>query len=66
MNCPALEKSTVSRFRYLALGILAVCVVSISVLQIASSLGLLGGLLGSLYPALKAARMDPVQALNFE
>jgi putative ABC transport system permease protein len=33
---------------------------------IASSLGLLGGLLGSLYPALKAARMDPVQALNFE
>src|SRR5205809_5158723 len=33
---------------------------------IASSLGLLGGLLGSLYPAVKAARMDPVQALNFE
>jgi putative ABC transport system permease protein len=33
---------------------------------IASSLGLAGGLLGSLYPALKAARMDPVQALNFE
>jgi putative ABC transport system permease protein len=33
---------------------------------IASSLGIAGGLLGSLYPALKAARMDPVQALNFE
>src|SRR5438132_240632 len=33
---------------------------------IASALGLVGGLLGSLYPAVKAARMDPVQALNFE
>ena len=33
---------------------------------IASSLGLVGGLLGSFYPAVKAARMDPVQALNFE
>lgn len=33
---------------------------------IAASLGLVGGLLGSVYPALKAARMDPVQALNFE
>jgi putative ABC transport system permease protein len=33
---------------------------------IASSLGLVGGLLGSLYPAVRAARMDPVQALNFE
>jgi putative ABC transport system permease protein len=33
---------------------------------IASGLGLFGGLLGSLYPALRAARMDPVQALNFE
>jgi putative ABC transport system permease protein len=33
---------------------------------IAGILGLSGGILGSLYPALKAARMDPVQALNFE
>jgi len=34
--------------------------------MIAAALGLTGGLLGSLYPALKAALMDPVQALNFE
>lgn len=33
---------------------------------IAAALGLAGGLLGSLYPALKAARMDPIQSLNFE
>ncbi len=29
-------------------------------------LGLLGGALGSLYPAYKAARMDPVKALSYE
>ncbi len=33
---------------------------------IAAGLGLAGGLLGSLYPAARAARLDPVQALNFE
>jgi len=33
---------------------------------IASGLGLTGGLLGSVYPALRASQLDPVQALNFE
>jgi len=33
---------------------------------IAAALGLVGGLLGSIYPALRAARMDPIYALNFE
>ena len=32
----------------------------------ACALGLLGGALGALYPAYKAARMDPVTALNYE
>jgi ABC-type antimicrobial peptide transport system permease subunit len=29
-------------------------------------LGLVAGTLGSLYPAYKAARMDPVKALTYE
>jgi ABC-type antimicrobial peptide transport system permease subunit len=29
-------------------------------------LGLVAGTLGALYPAYKAARMDPVRALSFE
>jgi putative ABC transport system permease protein len=33
---------------------------------IASALGLVGGLLGSFYPAWRAARLDPIQSLNFE
>jgi putative ABC transport system permease protein len=32
----------------------------------AGGLGLLGGLLGAAYPALRAARLDPVTALSFE
>lgn len=33
---------------------------------IAGGLGLAGGFLGALYPALRAARMDPLHSLNFE
>lgn len=34
--------------------------------MIASALGLVGGLLGSFYPAWRAARLDPIQSLSFE
>jgi putative ABC transport system permease protein len=52
-----------------------IIVSSVPTLQIAMSwtevlrgcaLGLAGGTLGALYPAYKAARMDPVQALSYE
>jgi putative ABC transport system permease protein len=42
--------------------------VSMTIAEIltACALGLLGGALGALYPAYRAARMDPVTALNYE
>jgi putative ABC transport system permease protein len=40
--------------------------ISIQWRLLAAALGLLGGLLGATYPALKAAKQDPVQALSYE
>ena len=33
---------------------------------IALAVGLVGGTIGALYPALRAARQDPVEALSYE
>ena len=35
-------------------------------LLVSLGIGLLGGTLGALYPALRAARQDPVEALSYE
>ena len=35
-------------------------------LAVSLAIGLLGGTLGALYPALRAARQDPVEALSYE
>ncbi len=39
---------------------------SLSQIGFACLLGLIAGMLGALYPAVKAARMDPVKALSYE
>lgn len=40
--------------------------ISIQWRLLAAALGISGGLLGAIYPALKAAKQDPVQALSYE
>jgi len=40
--------------------------ISLSEVGFACALGFIAGLLGALYPAYKAARMDPVRALSYE
>ena len=35
-------------------------------LLVSLAIGLLGGTVGALYPALRAARQDPVDALSYE
>jgi ABC-type antimicrobial peptide transport system permease subunit len=33
---------------------------------IAALIGLLGGVIGALYPAVRAANLDPVEAISYE
>ena len=55
-----LRKAIVSAFPTLQVSM------TVSEVLIACGLGLLGGGLGAVYPAYKAARMDPVKALSYE